>query len=93
MKDFCCKIFSTSVVKRELSWRAKLSIYPSVYIPTLICGHELWVATKRMRLQIQAAKMSFNRRVAGLSLRERVRSSDIREVLRVVPQLPQIERN
>ena len=33
--------------------------------------------TKRMRLQIQAAEMSFPSGVAGLSLRERMRISDI----------------
>ena len=37
------------VVKRELSQKAKLSIYRSVYIPTLTYGHELWVVTERMR--------------------------------------------
>ena len=46
------------VVKRELSQRAKLSIYRSIYVPTLTYGHELWVVTKRMRSQIQAAQMS-----------------------------------
>ena len=35
------------VVKRELSWKAKLSIYQSIYIPTLTCGHELWIVTER----------------------------------------------
>jgi len=63
------------VVKKELSRKAKLSIYRSVYVPTLTYGHELWVVTERMRLRIQATKMSFLRRVAGLSLRDRVRSS------------------
>uniref|UniRef100_A0A3Q3VMF7 Uncharacterized protein n=1 Tax=Mola mola TaxID=94237 RepID=A0A3Q3VMF7_MOLML len=63
----------------ELSQRAKLSIYRSVYIPTLTYGHELWVATERMRLRIQTAEISVLRRVAGLSLRDRVRSSDIGE--------------
>ncbi|TWW54275.1 hypothetical protein D4764_0276250 [Takifugu flavidus] len=36
--------------------------------------------------------MSFHRRVAGLSLRDRVRSSDIREGLGVEPLLLHIER-
>ena len=31
------------VVKRELSQKAKLSIYRSIYVPTLTHGHELWV--------------------------------------------------
>lgn len=32
----------------ELSWKAKLSIYQSVYVPTLIYGRELWALTKRI---------------------------------------------
>ncbi len=70
-------LYWTAVVKRELSWKAKLSIYQSIYVPTLTYGHELGVVTERMRLWIQAAEMSFLRRVAGLTLRDRVRSSDI----------------
>ncbi|TWW59969.1 hypothetical protein D4764_05G0000590 [Takifugu flavidus] len=35
------------VVKRELSRKAKLSIYRSIFVPTLTYGHELWVMTKR----------------------------------------------
>ncbi|TWW59251.1 hypothetical protein D4764_06G0007810 [Takifugu flavidus] len=71
------------VVKRELSQKAKLSIYWSIFFPTLTYGHELCVMTERTRSQVQAAKMSFLRRVAGLSLRDRVRSSAIREELGV----------
>ncbi|KAK0152855.1 LINE-1 reverse transcriptase [Merluccius polli] len=75
------------VVKRELSRNAKLSIYQSIYIPALTYGHELWVMTERTRSRVQAAEMSFLRRVAGLSLRDRVRSSVIREELGVDPLL------
>ena len=71
------------VGERELSQKAKLSIYRSIYIPTLPYGHDLWVVTERMRSGLQAAEMSFLRRVAGLSLRERLRSSDIQKELRV----------
>ncbi|XP_061662730.1 interleukin-15 receptor subunit alpha isoform X2 [Syngnathoides biaculeatus] len=44
--------------------------------------HELWAMTERTRSRIQAAEMSFLRRVSGLSLRDRVRSSVIREGLK-----------
>ncbi|TWW73493.1 hypothetical protein D4764_15G0008870 [Takifugu flavidus] len=81
------------VVKRELSQKAKLSIYRSIFIPTLTYGHELWVMTERTRSRVQAAKMSFLRRVAGLSLRDRVRSSAIREELAVEPLLLRVERS
>jgi len=59
--------------EEELSRKAKLSIYWSAYVPTLTYGHKLWVVTERTRSRIQAAEMSFLRRVAGLSLRDRVR--------------------
>ncbi|TWW62719.1 hypothetical protein D4764_04G0013660 [Takifugu flavidus] len=81
------------VVKRELGQKAKLSIYRSIFVPTLTYGHELWVMTKRTRSRIQAAEMSFLSRVAGLSLRDRVRSSAIREELGVEPLLIRVERS
>ncbi|KAK3520189.1 hypothetical protein QTP70_017925 [Hemibagrus guttatus] len=80
------------VVKEELSWKAKLSIYQSIYVPTLTYGHELWVMTERIRSRIQEAEMSFLRRVVGRSLRDRVRSSVTREELGVQPLFLHIER-
>ncbi|KAI3358013.1 hypothetical protein L3Q82_003033 [Scortum barcoo] len=67
--------YRTVMVKKEPSRKVKLSIYWSVYGPTLTYGHELWVMTERTRSRIQAAEMSFLRRAAGRSLRDRVRSS------------------
>ena len=61
--------------------------YPLTY------GHELWVVTERTRSRIQEAEMGFHRRVSGLSLRDRVRSSVIREGLGVEPLLLHIERS
>ncbi|TWW69469.1 hypothetical protein D4764_18G0002750 [Takifugu flavidus] len=81
------------VVKRELSQKAKLSIYQSIFVPTLTYGHELWVMTERTRSRVQAAEMSFLHRVAGLSLRDRVRSSAIREELGVESLLLRVERS
>ena len=37
------------VVKKELSQKAKLTIYRSIYVPTLTYGHEVWVVTERTR--------------------------------------------
>ncbi|CAJ1054134.1 hypothetical protein NQD34_011086 [Xyrichtys novacula] len=75
------------VVKKELSRKERLWIYRSIYVPILTYGHELWVMTERTRSQIQAAEMGFLLRVSGLSLRDRVRSSDTREELRGEPLL------
>ncbi len=81
------------MVKRELSQKAKLSIYWSIFVPTLSYGHELWVVTERTRSQVQAAEMSFLCRVAGLSHRDRVRSLVIREELGVEPLLLRVEKS
>lgn len=37
-------LYWTGVVKRELSWKAKLSIYQFIHLP------EIWVVTQRLRL-------------------------------------------
>uniref|UniRef100_A0A8C5HIP4 Extracellular calcium-sensing receptor-like n=1 Tax=Gouania willdenowi TaxID=441366 RepID=A0A8C5HIP4_GOUWI len=49
--------------------------------------------TKRTRWRVQAAETSFLHRVAWLSLRDRVRSSVIREGLRVEPLLLRVEKS
>ncbi|KAK3514900.1 hypothetical protein QTP70_034583, partial [Hemibagrus guttatus] len=85
-------MYRSVVVKKELSRKAKLLIYQSIYAPTLTYDHELWVMTERVRSRLQAAKTSFLRRVAGRSLRDRVRSSVTREELGVEPLLLHIER-
>ena len=69
------------------------AIYRSIYLPTLTYGDELRVVTERIRSRIQVIEMSFLCRVSGLSLRDRVRSLDIRERLRVEPLLLCIERS
>ena len=54
------------VVKRELSQKARPSVYWLIFVLTLTYGHELWVVTKRMRLRIQVVEMSFLCRVETL---------------------------
>ena len=83
--------YRTVVTKRELSRKAKLSTYRSIFVPILTYGHEGWVMTERTR--VQAAEMSFLRRVAGVSLRDRVRSSAIREELGLEPLRLYLERS
>ncbi|KAI3376476.1 hypothetical protein L3Q82_016941 [Scortum barcoo] len=52
-------VYRTVVVKKELSRKAKLSIYRSIYVPTLTYGHELWVMTERTRSRIQGGRNEF----------------------------------
>ncbi|KAI3375876.1 hypothetical protein L3Q82_003763 [Scortum barcoo] len=65
-------VYRTVVVKKELSRKAKLSIYRSIYVPTLTYGHELWVMTERTRSADTSGRNEFPPcRVAGRSLRDR----------------------
>lgn len=86
LSDWCydCSDVDTvlvRMVKRELSVKAEFSVYWPIYVPTFTYGDELWIVTKRTKLRIKAATMSFLRRLAGLSVRDGVRSSAIREKL------------
>ncbi|KAK3526805.1 hypothetical protein QTP70_033550 [Hemibagrus guttatus] len=50
-------MYQSVVVKKELSRKAKLLIYQSIYVPTLTYGHELWVMTERVRSRIQVEEL------------------------------------
>lgn len=54
-----------------------LSIYHSIYVPNLTYDNELCVVTKSMSSWIQLAEMSALTRLAGLSLRDKGKSSVI----------------
>ena len=47
-------LYWSVAVKRELSQKAKLFVYWSIFVPTLNYGHELWEVTERTRSWIQA---------------------------------------
>ena len=79
------------VMKRELSKKAKLSIFKAVFVPILTYGHKSWVMTKRVRSQVQASEMRFLRKIEGATLFNKVRSSEIRKSLNIEPLFLRIE--
>ena len=81
------------VMKRELSKKAKLSIFKAVFVPILTYDHESWVMTERMRSQVQASERRFLRRIEGVTLFNKVRSSEIRKSLNIEPLLLRIGRS
>ena len=80
-------------MKQELSKKTNLSISKAVFVPILTYGYEFWVMTKRVRLQVQASEMSFLRRIEGVTLYNKMRSSEIRKFLNIEPLLLRIERS
>ena len=64
-------------MKQELLKKAKLSIFKTVFVPILTFGHELlWVMIERVRSQVQEFAMRFSRRIKGIALLNKVRSSE-----------------
>lgn len=56
----CCSVSCNVVVISELSLMTKFLTYQLIYIiPTLTCGHGLWVVTERMRLRVWTAEKGF----------------------------------
>lgn len=77
--------------KREVSLKAKMSIYRAVFVPILTFGCESWVLTKRLKSKIQSIEMKYLRRVLGVTRRDRIRNDTIREQLKVQPVAKWIE--
>ena len=80
-------------MKQELPKKAKLSIFETVFVPILTCSHESSVMTERWQSQEQASEMRFLRKIAGITLFNKVRSSEIPKSLYIEPLLLRIERS
>ena len=85
LKIFNFYLCYVRILAKELSKKAKLSIFKAVLVPILPYGHESWVMTERMRSQVQASEMRFLRRIKGVTLFIKVRSSEIRKSLNIEP--------
>ena len=81
------------VMKRELSKKAKLLIFKTVFVPIFTYGHECRVKTERVQSQVQASEMRYLQRIKGVTLFEKVHSSEIRKSINIELLLLQIERS
>lgn len=79
------------ISKREISVKAKMSVYKTVFVPILTYGCESWVLTKRHKTKIQSMEMKYLRRVLGVTRMDRIRNDVIRKQLKVQPVLKRIE--
>ena len=81
------------VMKRELSKKAKLSIFKTVFVPILTYGHESWLMTERVQSQVQASETRFLRRIERVTLFNKARSSEIQKSPNIERLLLQIKRS
>jgi len=66
----------------------KVLLYPILIArPSLLCGSETWVTTKRDMTRLEAAEMPFLRSVAGYTRLDKIRI----EVIRKEPEISGIQ--
>ena len=81
------------VLNRELSRKAKVFVFKSIFVPILTYGHESWIMTERVRSQMQASEMRFLRKIEGVTMFDKHRNTAIRESLDIESLLFRIERS
>ena len=84
---------NTFISKRELTTKTKMSIYNSIYCPTLIYGSESWTLNSSDKSRLQAAEMKFLRRSVGKTRRDKIRNTRIRDEVNAESLENKIERN
>ena len=77
---------------KSASKGTRLKFYKVMALPTLLYGSENWTVTKGQASRIQAAEMRFLRHVAGYTLRDHRRNTDIRQELSIVSILDRIAK-
>ena len=70
-----------------------MSIFNSIYCPTLLYGSESWTLDSADKSRLQAAEMKFLRRTVGKTKRDKIRNTRIREQVKADSLEHKIERN
>lgn len=78
--------------KKEISSKTKLTIYKTVYLPTLLYGSETWVMTEKLHKKIQVLEMKYLRKVAKVTIMDKIRNEEIRERLEIENVKKHIEK-
>ena len=74
-KDILCD------TKRPMSIRRRM--YNQCVIPTMTYGAEIWTTTKQLEQKLQVAQRAMERRMLNITIRDKVRNSEIRKQTQV----------
>lgn len=76
--------------KKELSQKTKMTVFKTIFVPSLIFGSESWILSRRLKSQLQATEMKFLRKIKGVTRKDKIRNEVIREELGAQAVLEQI---
>ncbi|XP_063596700.1 uncharacterized protein LOC134773428 [Penaeus indicus] len=68
---------------RKMPRKLKVKLYSTIIRPVLLYGAEVWTMGKEEERRLEATEMRMLRRIKGVTLREREKSTDIRRELGV----------
>ena len=69
--------------EKNMPRKLKIKLYMTVIRPILLCGAECWTVRKKEEQILEKTEMRMLRRIKGVTLRDRVKSVDIRKALSV----------
>jgi hypothetical protein len=78
--------------KREVSKKSKLTVYQTVYLPTLTYSTESWTLGAKQHSRLQAAEMRYLQRVEQKTRKDKVHNQMIQMALNVKPLQSQIQQ-
>lgn len=70
----------------------RIKVYNTLAIPMLTYGSEVWALRKTDKRRLEAAEMRFMRQTAGVTLRDKKRSTEIRNLLGVTSVVQRVKR-
>ena len=82
---------NTIIGKKEISKKTKLTVYKTIFRPTLIYGSESWTLNETLRSKIQATEMRYLRKMKGITIMDKISNDKIREELEIESILEKVE--
>ena len=74
---------SRVITGKKMPRNLKVKLYMTVVRPVLLYGAEVWTIGKKEERMLEATEMRMLRRIRGVTLKDRMRSNDIRKELRI----------
>ena len=80
------------ICDKKVPVKLKVKIYQTVIKPTMLYGAECWAMRKKEEYLLNKTEMRMLRWIQGISLKDHIRSEEIRKRLNVMPIVDQVTK-